>query len=318
MHRIVYLERSTVIAEVRHPDFPHNWVEYPMSSPGEMMDRLTGCTIAIVNKLPLTRAMLASLPDLQMIAVPATGTNHIDLDACRERGVVVSNVRDYAGSAIAEHVFMMMFALSRNLIAYRHSLFAGEWHRSDQFCLFAHPISDLDGATLGIVGQGSLGRSVAKLAKAFGMRVLFAERKGASTVRPGYTAFDAVLREADVLTLHCPLSEETRGLIGEDELRAMRPSALLINTARGGLVDEAALIRALDEKWIAGAGFDVVTTEPPPAGHPMLAPGLLGRPNFLLTPHVAFASRGSMQRLSDQLIDNIEAFVAGQPRNQVA
>jgi len=318
MHHIVYLERSTIIADVRRPNFPHSWSEHAMTSPGDMLERLSACTIAIVNKLPLTRTLISALPDLQMVAVPATGTNHIDLEACRERGIVVSNVRDYAGSAIAEHVFMMLFALSRNVVAYRQSLFEGEWQRSDQFCLFAHPINDLDGATLGIVGHGSLGRSVAKLATAFGMRVLLAERKGASTLRPGYTAFDTVLREADVITLHCPLSDETRGLFGEDELRAMRRSALLINTARGGLVDEAALIRALDQKWIAGAGFDVVTVEPPPSGHPMLSPGLLSQPNFLLTPHIAFASRGSMQRLADQLIDNIEAFSAGKPRNQVS
>lgn len=318
MHHIVYLERSTIIADMRRPNFPHRWSEHAMSNPEDMLERLGDCTIAIVNKLPLTRTLISALPRLQMVAVPATGTNHIDLAACRERGIVVSNVRDYAGSAIAEHVFMMMFALSRNLLAYRQTLSEGGWQRSDQFCLFAHPISDLDGATLGIVGNGSLGRSVARLAKAFGMRVLFAERKGASTVRPGYTAFDSVLREADVITLHCPLNDETRGLIGEAELRAMRHSALLINTARGGLVDEAALIRALDEQWIAGAGFDVVTVEPPPTGHPMLAPALLGRPDFLLTPHIAFASRGSMQRLADQLIDNIEAFFAGEARNRVA
>jgi glycerate dehydrogenase len=195
---------------------------------------------------------------------------------------------------------------------------AGRWQQADQFCLFDHPIRDLHGATLGLVGSGSLGSGVARLAEAFGMRVLRAEHKGVPALRPGYTDFAEVLREADALTVHCPLTSQTQGLIGEAELRAMKPTALLINTARGGIVDEAALVRALKEGWIAGAGFDVITAEPPPAGHPMVDPALLALPNFVLTPHVAWASRPAMQALADQLIGNIEAFVAGHPRNRVA
>ena len=212
----------------------------------------------------------------------------------------------------------LLLALSRNLIAWRATVQAGRWQQSDQFCLFDHPIRDLHGATLGLIGSGTLGNGVARLAEAFGMRVLRAERKGVTTVRPGYTAFADVLAEADAISLHCPLTPETTGLIGEAELQAMKPSALLINTARGGIVDEAALIRALKEGWIAGAGFDVITAEPPPEGHPMVDPQLLALPNFLLTPHVAWSSRPAMQALADQLIDNIEAFAAGTPRNRVA
>ncbi len=318
MHRIVCLERESVIADLRRPAFPHEWVEYPATRAGEVEERLQGATIAIVNKVPLTGEIVARLPDLAMVAVSATGTNVVDLEACRQRGIVVANIRGYAEHTVPEHTFMLLLALARNLVAYRDAVQAGRWQRSTQFCFFDHPIRDLHGATLGVVGGGSLGGGVIRLAEAFGMRVLRAEHKGAATVRPGYTAFAEVLQQADALTLHCPLLPETRGLIGETELKAMKPTALLINTARGGLVDEAALIRALKEGWIAGAGFDVITAEPPPADHPMVAPELLALPNFLLTPHVAWASRPAMQALADQLIDNIEAFVAGRPRNRVA
>ncbi|MBI2277637.1 MAG: D-2-hydroxyacid dehydrogenase [Dechloromonas sp.] len=318
MQRIVYLERDSVIAEVRRPLFAHDWVEYPMTAAADVVERLAGATIAIVNKVPLPAAAIAALPDLKMVAVAATGTNIVDLEACTARGIVVSNIRGYAEHTVPEHVMALTLALSRNLFAWRETVQAGRWQQSDQFCLFDHPIRDLHGATLGLVGSGSLGNGVARLAEAFGMRILRAEHKGAAGVRPGYTDFSEVLASADVLTLHCPLTAQTRGLIGEAELRAMKSSALLINTARGGIVDEAALIRALKDGWIGGAGFDVITAEPPPAGHPMVDPELLALPNFLLTPHVAWASRPAMQTLADQLIDNIEAFVAGRPQNRVA
>lgn len=318
MQRIVYLERESVIAEVRRPAFAHEWIEYPSTRPEQVVERLAGASIAIVNKVPLPAAAIAALPDLKLVAVAATGTNIVDLEACKARGIVVCNIRGYAEHTVPEHVLAMLLALSRNLIAWRATVQAGRWQQSEQFCLFDHPIRDLHGATLGLVGSGSLGNGVARLADAFGMRVLRAEHKGAATLRPGYTPFAEVLAQADALSLHCPLNDDTRGLIGEAELRAMKPSALLINTARGGLVDEAALIRALKEGWIAGAGFDVITAEPPPADHPMLDPQLLALPNFLLTPHVAWASRPAMQTLADQLIDNIEAFVAGRPQNRVA
>jgi glycerate dehydrogenase len=318
MERIVYLERESIIADVRRPSFAHEWIEHAKTAPGEVIERLQGASIAIVNKVPLPAAAVDALPGLKMVAVAATGTNIVDLEACRRRGIVVSNVRGYAEHTVPEHVFALLLALSRNLVAWRESVQAGRWQQSDQFCLFDHPIRDLHGATLGIIGSGSLGSGVVRLAEAFGMRVLRAEHKGVPALRPGYTDFEDVLREADALTVHCPLTAQTQGLIGAAELRAMKPTALLINTARGGIVDEAALIRALKEGWIAGAGFDVITAEPPPADHPMVDPALLALPNFLLTPHVAWASRPAMQALADQLIGNIEAFIAGHPRNRVA
>lgn len=316
--RIVQLEGESLIANVRRPGFAHEWVEYPGTLDGEVIERLAGATVAITNKAPIDAAAIALLPDLKMIAVSATGTNNIDLDACRKRGIVVSNIRGYAERTVPEHVMALLLALSRNLVAWRETLIAGGWQRSKQFCLFDHPIRDLHGATLGLIGNGTLGQGVARLAEAFGMRVLRAEHKGAATVRPGYVAFEQVLAEADAITVHCPLTPETTGLIGELEMRRMKPSALLINTARGGIVDESALIRALKEGWIAGAGLDVISAEPPSDGHPMVDPVLLSLPNFLLTPHVAWSSRPAMQALADQLIDNIEAFAAGTPRNQVA
>lgn len=318
MRRIVQLESESLIAAMRRPVFAHEWVDYPATTPAQVVERLAGADIAITNKVPIDAAALAALPGLKMIAISATGTNNVDLDACRARGIVVSNIRGYAEHTVPEHVMALLLALSRNLIAWRETLQAGAWQRAEQFCLFDHPIRDLHGATLGLIGSGTLGNGVARLAEAFGMRVLRAEHKGVAVVRPGYTAFAEVLATADAISLHCPLTPETTGLIGEAELRAMQPSALLINTARGGIVDEAALVRALKEGWIAGAGFDVLGVEPPPAGHPLLDPALLALPNFLLTPHVAWSSRPAMQTLADQLIANLEAFVAGSPQNRVA
>jgi glycerate dehydrogenase len=239
MHRIVYLERDSIIAEVRRPDFPHHWAEHAKTLQSEVKERLAGATIAIVNKLQIDAELIAALPALQMVAVAATGANNIDLEACRVRGIVVSNIRGYAAHTVPEHVLAMLLALSRNIFAYRQAVADGSWQRAEQFCFFDYPIRDLHGATLALIGSGNLGSGVARLAAAFGMRVLRSERKDALSVRPGYTLFAEALRQADAVSLHCPLSAETSKLIGESELRSMKPSALLINTARGGLVDEA-------------------------------------------------------------------------------
>jgi len=215
---------------------------------------------------------------------------------------------------LPEHVFMMMLALRRNLLGWREDVRAGLWQQADQFCLFTRPINDLYGSTLGLVGYGTLGNGVRKLAEAFGMHVLVSEHKGAATTREGYTPFDTVMREADVISLHTPLTPKTRHMIGTREFGLMKPTAILINTARGNLVDEAALIEALKSQRIGGAGFDVLSVEPPREGNPLLD---LDLPNFILTPHVAWGSREAMQTLADQLVDNIEAFVAGAPSNVV-
>lgn len=315
MEHIVYLEADSVRAKLRRPDFPHTWTEYPRTAPEDLHERLAGATIAISNKSVLRGELLARLPRLRLIAQAATGTDNVDLAWCREHGLPVTNIRGYAAAAVPEHVFMLLLALRRQLLAYRADLAAGRWQRETTFCFFDHPIRDLAGSTLGLVGSGSLGQGVARLAEAFGMRVLWSERKGVAQVRPGRVSFATLLAEADAISLHCPLNEATRGMVGEAELRAMKRGAVLINTARGGLVDEAALAQALREGWIAGAGFDVLSKEPPREGNPLLD---LDLPNFIVTPHVAWASDGAMQALADQLIDNIEAFVRGEERNRVA
>ena len=314
MERIVFLDRSTLIAEIRRPAFEHEWTEHAMTAPTEVVERLKGATIAITNKVPLRETELSRLPNLKLIAVAATGVDIIDLDYCRQRHLPVSNVRNYARHSVPEHTLMLILALRRNLLSYREDVSSGLWAEASGFCLLNHPIRDLCGSTLGIIGYGALGRAVEKLALAFGMRVLISEHKHARTIRAGRTGFEETLRASNIVSLHCPLNEETRGLIGSREFEMMRSDALLINTARGGLVDERELAEALRSGRIAGAGFDVLTTEPPRDGNLLLD---LNLPNFILTPHVAWASREAMQALANQLIDNIEAFVKGTPQNLV-
>ncbi len=314
MERIVFLDRSTLEANVRRPQFEHEWVEYDETEEAEVVERLKGATIAITNKVRLRETALSQLPELRLIAVAATGVDIIDLEYCRRRNVRVANVRNYARHAVPEHALMLMLALSRNLLSYVSDVREGAWERARSFCLFHHPIRDLHGSTLGIIGYGALGQSVAKLAEAFGMTVLVSEHKGASSIRAGRTSFEDVLTTSDIISLHAPLTDETRHMIGMPEFERMKRDAILINTARGGLVDERALVDALSRGLIAGAGFDVLTTEPPREGNPLLD---LNSPNFILTPHNAWASREAMQALADQLIDNIEAFVKGEPKNIV-
>jgi len=314
MERIVFLDRNTLRAEIRPPAFAHEWREYGETRPLEVVERLTGANIAIVNKVRIGEEELAQLPALRLIAVAATGTDNIDLKSCRARGISVSNVRGYATHTLPEHVLMLILALRRNLVAYGRDVRAGAWQSAEQFCLLTHPIRDLHDTTLGIIGHGALGQSVGHLARALGMRTLVAERKGADFVREGRTPFAEVLSASDIITLHTPLNDETRNLIGAAELAAMRPTALLINCARGGVVDEIALIEALRAGVIAGAGMDVLSREPPREGNALLE---LDLPNLIITPHVAWASLQAMQTLADQLIDNIEAFVGGEPRNLV-
>ena len=313
-HHVVFLERDSIKAHVRRPGFEHTYEEYAHTPPDQIVPRLRNATVAIINKVQLGDETLSQLPRLRMVAITATGYDGIDIAACRKRGIAVANIRNYAIHTVPEHVFAMVLALRRNLLAYRQEIEQGAWQKSEQFCLFTHHITELYGSTMGIVGEGAIGQGTAAIARGFGMRVLFAHHFSPKKKDVVLTPFDQVLAEADVLSLHCPLTPATRNLIGIDELRKMKRSALLINTARGGLVDEAALVQALDEGLIAGAGFDVLTAEPPKSGNPLLD---LRRPNFILTPHVAWASDEAMQSLANQLIDNIEAWVTGKPQNLV-
>lgn len=314
MERIVFLDRLSLKAEVRRPSFPHTWEEHDQTLESLVASRLAGATVAITNKVPIRRATLEQLPQLKMIAVAATGYDVIDIDACRERGIAVANIRHYAVHTVPEHSFAMIFALRRNLIAYREDVLRGRWQAQDQFCFFDHPIQDLHGSTLGIFGEGELGQATAAIARALGMRVLFADHPPPKAPGVEFTDPDTVLAESDIISLHCPLTPASRNFIGIEQFKKMKRSAILINTARGGLVDEHALKTALETGLIAGAGFDVLTKEPPKDGNPLLE---LRMPNFILTPHVAWASDGAMQFLADQLIDNIEALIADTPQNLV-
>ena len=314
MERIVFLDRQSLKVEVRSPSFPHIWEEHDHTEETLVVSRLAGATVAITNKVPIRRASLEQLPELKMIAVAATGYDVIDIDACRERGIVVANIRNYAVHTVPEHTFAMIFALRRNLIAYREDVLRGRWQAQDQFCFFDHPIQDLHGSTVGIFGEGVLGQATAALARALGMRVLFADHPPPKAADMEFTDPEIVLAQSDIISLHCPLTAASRNFIGIEQFKKMKRSAILINTARGGLVDEHALKTALETGLIAGAGFDVLTKEPPKDGNPLLE---LRMPNFILTPHVAWASDGAMQFLGDQLIDNIEASSAGTPQNLV-
>ncbi|PWC41902.1 D-2-hydroxyacid dehydrogenase [Azospirillum sp. TSO22-1] len=317
MHKIVFLDRATIAPQIRlrRPGFAHELIEHGQTRPEQVVERLSDASIAIVNKVRLSAEVLERLPDLRLIAVAATGTDCVDKEYCRRRGIAVSNIRGYAVNTVPEHTFALILALRRSIVAYRQDVLAGEWQKAGQFCFFNHPIHDLQGARLGIIGEGVLGQRVAELARAFGMVPLFAAHKGRSGLGPPYTPWDEVLATSDVITLHSPLTPETRGMIGLSEFRRMAKRPLIVNTARGGLVVEEDLVTALDEGLISGAGFDVTEAEPPAPDSPLMR--IAGRPNVIVTPHVAWASDEAQQALADQLIGNIENFVSGAPSNLV-
>jgi glycerate dehydrogenase len=317
--RIVFLDRDTIGPgiTIRGPGFEHEWVEYGKTAPGQVVERLRGAEVAITNKVRIGRATLAELPALRMIAVAATGVDVIDLDACRERQIVVSNVRGYATNTVPEHTFALILALMRNLPQYRAEVLDHRWQREGQFCFFNQPIRDLAGATLGVIGCGSIGQSVGRIGLAFEMRVLFHDRY-VERAPDGTELVDLepLLRRADVVTCHCPLTPETKGLIGRDELRLMKPQAILVNTARGGIVDEMALADAIEAGTIGGAAIDVFEQEPPDVGHRLMQ--LAEQHHVIVTPHIAWAGQAAMQGLCDQVIDAIEAYQRGKPINTVS
>ncbi len=312
--RVVFLDRASLKAKVRRPNCASDYLEYDQTSSEQVVPRLNAATVAIINKVPLRADTLKQLPELKLIAVAATGYDVVDVGYCKERGIAVANIRNYAIHTVPEHVFALILALRRNILAYREDVQSGVWNRSEQFCFFTHDIGDLHGSTLGIIGEGAIGQGTAAIGRAFGMRVLFADHPPPRMEGVTFTPHEQVLAESDVISLHCPLLATTRNLIDLNAFRKMKRNAILINTARGGLVDETALVCALDEGLIAGAGFDVLTIEPPRQGNPLLD---LRRPNFILTPHIAWASQGAMQFLADQLIDNIELWCAGTPQHLV-
>ena len=313
---IVFLDRGSLDADLPVPSMAHTWLNYDYSESHNVVSRLKGATIAVTNKVRLDADILSALPDLKMIAIAATGSNVVDLDACQRLNIRVTNIRGYARAAVPEHTFALILALRRQLINYHQDVMNGKWQTSQHFCFLDYPIHDLSASTLGLIGFGDLGQAVARLGKAFGMKLCLLERERSknhdSELVAGamYVSMDEMLTCADVISLHVPLTPATKHMISTDQLNRMKPTALLINTARGSLVDEHALAEALRSRRIGGAGFDVLSTEPPKDGNPLLEQGL---PNFILTPHIAWASQEAMQTLADQLIANIEAYLNGKP-----
>lgn len=281
------------------------WSYHEATEPSQVAERIAGADVVVTNKVVLDRAILQGADKLRMVAIAATGTNNVDLEAAAESGIAVRNVRAYATPSVVQHVFSLILALTTRMEAYSADVRQGAWARSRQFCLLDHPIAELSGMTLGIVGFGTLGQAVARTAEAgFGMKVLVAQRPGGAA-REGRQPLDELLPQVDVLSLHCPLTPQTRNLIDGTALARMKPGAILVNTARGGIVDEAALAASLRSGRLGGAGVDVLTEEPPRHGNPLLDPSI---PNLIVTPHIAWASRQSRQRLLDGVGGNIRAW----------
>lgn len=312
--QIVVLDRDTLVNRPFDFDFPHTLSSYGTTEAHETLARIRGADIVITNKVVISAQAFAENPQLKLVAVTATGVNNVDVEAAKQNGTAVCNIRAYGNESVAEHAFMMMITLMRNLPAYQRDVAAGLWENSPFFCHLGAPMRDLNGKTLAIFGRGNIGKTLATYAQAFKMNVVFAEHKHAQNVRDGYVSFDEAIRSADVVSLNCPLTPQTANMIGEAELQQMKPGAILINCGRGGLVDEAALVAALKYGQIGGAGFDVLTQEPPRDGNPLLKARL---PNLIVTPHIAWASQEAANRLFDILLNNINRFVAGNPQNLV-
>ena len=312
--QIVVLDRDTLVNRPFEFDFPHTLSSYGTTEAHETLARIRGADIVITNKVVISAQAFAENSQLKLVAVTATGVNNVDVEAAKQNGTAVCNIRAYGNESVAEHAFMMMITLMRNLPAYQRDVAAGLWENSPFFCHLGAPMRDLNGKTLAIFGRGNIGKTLAAYAQAFKMNVVFAEHKNAQNVRDGYVSFDEAIRSADVVSLNCPLTPQTANMIGEAELQQMKPGAILINCGRGGLVDEAALVAALKYGQIGGAGFDVLTQEPPRDGNPLLKARL---PNLIVTPHIAWASQEAANRLFDILLDNINRFVAGNPQNLV-
>jgi glycerate dehydrogenase len=286
------------------------WKRYPFTTEEQRISHLAGINIAVSNKVVFDAPLLENLPDLKVILLTGTGKDNVDLETCQQQGIAVYNVTDYCTASVAQHVFSLILALSTNLIAYQHMTKTGEWTQGNHFSNLRFPIEELSGKTLGLVGYGALAKGVEKLAIAFEMNILIAQRVGSHTASAGRLLLDDLLPQVDVLSLHCPLTPATQQLINADALQRMKPTALLINTARGGVVDNIALANALRHKEIAGAGLDVLETEPPPFDHPLIASDL---PNLIITPHIAWGSVAARQRVINAVADNLQHWLDNLP-----
>ncbi len=280
----------------------------------EVAERIHGADFVLTNKVRLTKERLEGNSGLRFIGLTATGTDNVDLAAAQQYGVAVCNIRAYCTQSVAEHVFACLLNLTHSIGQYNAVVKAGEWQHSNDFCMLTHPVRELSAMTLGIVGYGNLGKGVEKIGKSIGMQVLVSARPGSDTVDTGRIPFDELLERADAISLHCPLNDTTRGLFGAPEFEKMKSSAILINTARGGLVDSAALADALRNGTIAAAAVDVLPQEPPVSGDPLLD---YDGANLIVTPHIAWATREARQAAIDELVANIAAFIEGRKRNRI-
>lgn len=287
---------------------------YDTSTPAEAVERIADASIVYTNKINLSDELIAAAPKLTFIGLTATGTDNIDIASAEKHGIAVCNIRSYCTASVTEHVMGALLSLTHSLPGFQQSVAAGEWQTSDSPFLLAHSIRELSVMTLGIVGFGELGRGVARAAEAFGMNVIVSARPGSSDTPPGRVAFDTMLKEADVISLHYPLNEQTRGLFGAAQFALMRNDAILINTARGGLVDSAALVAALEAGQIGAAAVDVLPIEPPVDGEPLLQ---YTGSNLIVTPHIAWASNVARQNAIDELAANVRAFIDGERRDRV-
>jgi glycerate dehydrogenase len=287
---------------------------FDATEPGLTAERIREAGFVLTNKTRLDEPVLSSAKRLKFIGLTATGTDNVDLAAARKLGIAVTNIRAYCTRSVVEHVFGVLLSLAHNLKRYHRAVKEGDWRKADVFCLLEYPIRELSAMTLGIVGYGELGRGVAEMARAFGMTTLIARRRGAPAADDGRTDFEEVLRRSDIVSLHCPLLPETRNLIGAAEFRRMKRHAILINTARGGLVDSRALVDALREGKLAGAGIDVLRQEPPADGDPLLD---YDGDNLILTPHIGWATVEARQNAIDELAKNVASFLGDEHRNRV-
>ena len=287
---------------------------FDVTDDDQIEDRLRGAEVVLTNKARFSSELLARNPSLRLIGLTATGTDNVNLDAAREHGIAVCNIRDYCTESVAEHVIGCLLNLTHNLGRYDSAVKSGDWQTSKDFCLLSYPIRELSAMTLGIVGYGALGKGVARIAKAFGMTVIISARPGSTAIDEGRVTFDELLQRSDAISLHCPLTSTTAGLFGAAEFRKMKSDAILINTARGGLVDSAALVAALTNGDIGAAAVDVLPKEPPVDGNPLLD---YDGPNLIMTPHIAWGTNEARQAAIDELVANVAAFIAGEERNRV-
>lgn len=317
MKKIVLLDAATFPDRVlSKPDFAHTWQEYANTTKEQVLERIKDAHIVLTNKVPVSAEVIANCPQLELIAVTATGYNIIDIAACQQHGVSVCNVAGYAKHTVAEHVFAMILALQKSLIPYRQAVANGDWQRSAIFCLLDYPITDLHEKTIAIIGGGDIGLQVAKIAEGFGMQVLLASARKNTPVKPGQVPLAEVYKEAHIISLHCPLTDDTKDLFTLATYQQMQQKPLIINTARGGIANEADTVKALDLGLISGIGFDCLSVEPPSVDNPLLAGA--GRANVIITPHTGWASEEAINVVWQTTINNIESFVSGKPQNIVS